>query len=288
MQLRAVQARAQGKLKRALARAPLLESWADRRYDRALAQHAPRLQDLGCVWAELVATMKRDMVATLDGATLIPADVLHEARWLCQELARDDSAHSTIVCSPSALARAPSVYAWGLADTNLDLAESYIELPVRYLGVSFKRERADAASFDTRQWHLDVEDRRMLKLIVYLDAVDEESGPFEYLDRATTLMMSTKLDYTSGFVDDARLERVVARDAWRTVLGPPLTTVVVDTCRLMHRARPPRVRDRYSMSFSYCSARPTQLFPEYLPPRAFVASLASQLSARQRSAAAHA
>jgi hypothetical protein len=283
--LSAVASRAHGKLKRALRSAPLVREWHDRRYSEAREQHAKTLP-IQASHSALLDQLEREMIAIVDGTALVPPAVVACAREQCVELAREVSGSSTVECPYAQVA--PALYTWGLAQDNLDLAECYLGLPVRYLGVSIKREKADARALDVRQWHLDVEDRRMLKMIVYLDEVGLDDGPFEYLDRAHTLEASKRLRYRSGFVSDAEFAAVAPRSAWRAMLGPSLTVALVDTCRLFHRARPPRRRDRYSMSFAYCTERAHQLFPEFLPPKSLVHPMTQGLNARQRAAAAYA
>jgi hypothetical protein len=280
----AVRSRAHGKVKRALLSAPLLRAWDERRYAEARTRHLETLKAQAERHVVLLEKLEREMIAIVDGSPFIPSSVLTYAREQCRELARDVSARSTVECAYAKVA--PTVYAWGLAQENLDLAECYLGLPVRYLGVSIKREKADTRALDVRQWHIDVEDRRMLKMIVYLDEVGIDDGPFEYLDRSHTVTATKQLRYSSGFVSDTAFAHAVARTDWQVMLGPPLTVALVDTCRLFHRARPPKRRDRYSMSFSYCSERAHQVFPEFLPPKSFVHPLTQGLDARQRAAAA--
>jgi hypothetical protein len=280
-----VAARFRGRVKRTLLGAPGLKQWSDHAYYAALGRHAERLPATAHPLPEVLSSLRRERVVCTDGAAWVPPDVHAEALELCQLLAGDKSARSTVEAGTADLARRQRLFLWGLAHENLDLAECYIGLPVHFLGVSVKREKADARAVDIRCWHRDVEDRRMLKLVIYLGAVGVDDGPLEYLDRVDTRQAIDRLGYRSGFVSDRRMAQAVPPGRWQAVTGPALTATVLDTCRLFHRARPPRRHDRYSMTFSYCSTRPHQLFPEYLPSRDLVASLAAQLCSRQRAAA---
>ena len=126
----------------------------------------------------------------------------------------------------------------------------------------------------------------MLKLITYLSDVDDGAGPFGYLDRNASDRVVRNLQYWSGFISDAQLETVLPRDRWRAATGPALCTTFVDTCRLLHRATPPRATDRYSVTFSYCSQQPFQRFEELLPTADQVARLTEGMTERQQRAAA--
>ena len=137
-----------------------------------------------------------------------------------------------------------------------------------------------------REWHIDIEDRHTLKLVIYLSDVDgADDGPFEYLDREATERARSAIRYLSGFVADERLAQATAREEWRQVTGPRFTAAVADTCGLFHRARPPVSHDRYSMTYSYCSDRPFQVLREYLPNRQQAFRLREQLTPRQLAAA---
>jgi hypothetical protein len=192
-------------------------------------------------------------------------------------------AHSLHV-PPAMLLAHPQPYAWGLAPALVNLAELHFGLPVEYLGVDVKRELADGVTAGTRQWHLDPEDERMLKLILYLDDVDDGAGPFEALDAASTERVCAALGYRWGdHFDDEAVARVVPRSAWRRCTGPRHTAVLVDPARCLHRASPPTRRDRYSMTFSYTSRRAYFAFRESRELQAgFVAAWGHRLDARER------
>ena len=102
---------------------------------------------------------------------------------------------------------------------------------------------------------------------------------------ADTTTATTALKYWSGFVTDEDMATVVPRSSWRQATGPRLTAIYVDTCRLFHRAMPPTTTKRYSMTFSYSTTTPFQVFPEFLQARDSVAALAERMTPRQRLAA---
>jgi hypothetical protein len=215
---------------------------------------------------------------------MIPGEVLEAADRLAARLHLSTSANRSVDCSPDDLASEPVLFKWGLTEVNLDLAESYIGLPVLYLGVGVKRERADGIASEVRQWHMDIEDRRMLKLIVYLSDVDDGCGPFEYIDPARSALAVRALHYSSGFVSDVAMDRTVPAERWLRVTGPRLCATFVDTTQVFHRARPPTTSDRYSMTFSYSSATPYQEFLEYRLDRMTLGRLRGELTPRQRRA----
>ncbi len=267
-----------------LLRAPMVKQVADTRYFAALGRHAGELPWLDHDRFSVVTDLRKDWFAKRDGSKLLPAAVLKSAGVFVEQLKADTSDRSCVRITPEQLADDATLFSWGLCDENLDLAECYIGLPVHFLGVEVKRERPDGQATDVRQWHIDVEDRRMMKIISYLSDVDSTCGPFNYLDRPTTGRAVRNLNYWSGFVPDANMNSAVPQGEWTQALGPRLTTVFVDTCRLFHRAMPPSKVDRYSMTFSYSSTTPFQVFPEFMQNRKTMMRLRDKLTPRQRTA----
>ena len=198
-------------------RSPLGERF--RRNANILAP-APR-QPIGGYDVDTLAQLRREFVATLDMSKVIPDEIQRRATAMSDELAkapRDGKARVPLDMVVDDL----EVWRWGLSDSNLDLCEWYLGGPVRYLGVNVRREFADGRWVHVRQWHMDIEDRNTMKIIVYLSDVDGGSGPFEYLSRDATKRAVKALRYSSGRVDDDRMADVVDRSDWRTVNRPTI------------------------------------------------------------------
>lgn len=263
-------ARVRIKVKRELLRAPLIGSWSDRRYRARLRRHAGSLPDLTGDMFDVFSDLRNHGIAVRDATPMIPAAVLDVADELADRLREsthnpvetDLPAHMPEITLPSDSADMATdslpLYEWGLADENLDLAEHYIGLPVYFHGVGVRRERADGlANFHTRRWHMDIDDYRMLKIIVYLnDVVDGGCAPFEYLNPSATEHAARVFRYSAGHVSDAALARVVPPADWTQVTGPRLTAIFVDPKRVFHRVHPPNKTDRYSFTLTYTSTTP--------------------------------
>src|SRR5690606_1778981 len=73
------------------------------------------------------------------------------------------------------------LYLAGLDPLLLQLAERYIGLPPLYLGVEAKVEFPDGLSGGTRNWHWDLEDVRVLKIVLFVSSVGGDDGPLECL-----------------------------------------------------------------------------------------------------------
>jgi hypothetical protein len=159
-------------LKREVLRLPPLRRLWDRAYDVQLQQHASSLPRLTEQDAQLVDTLRHEGALLVDFESLgIPGTtrLLVAGRSLMPELVNYSwSGDSTASMPPEQLIAHPAIYRFGLEERLLDIAESYIGLPPMYLGVEFKRERADRRAIDVGQWDRDVEDPRMLKIIIYM------------------------------------------------------------------------------------------------------------------------
>ncbi|HEY9622231.1 MAG TPA: 2OG-Fe(II) oxygenase [Crinalium sp.] len=149
----------------------------------------------------------------------------------------------------------PALFLWGLEERLLDILENYLGLPVAYHGVSFRRDVADGSQQGTRQWHIDIEDRRMAKIIVYFNEVGPDNGPYEYISKSLTPPPWVfKRNY--GFIPDDVVEKAVPPEKWTACTGAAGTVVFTDTCGVFHRGRMPNRAERLAMFFTYTSRRP--------------------------------
>ncbi len=163
----------------------------------------------------------------------------------------------------------PTVFRWGgLTEKHLDLAEHYIGLPVRYLGVEIKREAPGESSHQAiRRWHIDVEDRRMLKMIIYLSDVDDQSAPFEYVDSASTQrILFSRRDVRRPLPSADTFENIIFEEEIHRVTGPRLTVIYADTSHILHRVKTPTESERTSVTFVYASDTAFYAYPHFMPP----------------------
>lgn len=151
---------------------------------------------------------------------------------------------------------------WGLGERLLDIIENYIGLPLLFHGVDIRRDIADAPITDARQWHLDIDDDRMVKVIVYLNNVGVTGGPYEYIPRSFTKEIISSLGYTSGFVDEETIAKIVPPQNWKTCAAKAGSIIITDPCNVFHRAKPAK-RNRYSITFGYTSRLPKVFLSEF-------------------------
>ena len=74
-----------------------------------------------------------------------------------------------------------------LDERVLDIVNSYMEMFSRFYYLTLNVAKPVTTGMKptaSQRWHRDPEEKKMIKLLLYLDDVDEESGPFIYIPRS--------------------------------------------------------------------------------------------------------
>jgi hypothetical protein len=194
--------------------------------------------------------------------------------------------HNTIADPARLMTQTPELFCWGLQAQLLTFVECYLQQPVAYLGVTLHRSVANGRQVGTRIWHVDGEDYRMIKLLVYLNDVDRTGGPFEYIPRGLSPSYQAFRGIAKTKIDDEAMANVVPRDQWRACVGEADTAIWVDPTVVFHHGRLPD-RDRFTLTFSYTSQQPRDLdrCRNAFPHPALITALRDQLDDRQWQAA---
>lgn len=267
-----------------LMRSPAMRNRHLERREQQRRDHQRALPPLDAKGLQTLEALERDWMKETSLDALAPGqgvlEDLESLRAVTQR--RRPFGRNPTFASPEEIYRHARAWTWGLSPGLLDLVENYLGVPAWYWGADVRCERADGRYFGVRQWHRDVEDLQMLKLLVYLSDVGADAGPFEHLSRTHSREATTGLRYVSGFVADDALARVVPREKWLRRLGSRGTATFVDTCQLFHRASPPAATDRYSITFIWTSRHPLKTYP--VPPMktAHREAIFERLDARQR------
>ena len=160
------------------------------------------------------------------------------------------------------LACVPQLIKWGLEERFLAIAHNYFGLPAAYRGLILRRDFADGICRETRQWHRDSEDVRILKIIVHITDVDENGGAFRFLPRAHAPKKG--IAYVNGRVPENIMGRLVSADKYVTCVGLAGTVVFADTASVWHHGCVPESADRLTAFYAYNSHCP--LRPHYCQP----------------------
>jgi hypothetical protein len=141
----------------------------------------------------------------------------------------------------------------------LDLANAYLRMwaKLSYVDLWYTVPQAkEAERVASQLWHFDFDDRHLLKAFLYLDDVDEETGPFEYVagsqpgGRYHGVRPWRPMGY--GRVPEDDVSRQVPDDAIRTFTAPRGTIIFCNTSGL-HRGGFATARARVLATATYCS-----------------------------------
>ncbi len=268
-----------------VARVPPVRMVSQRRYDARRGDHRERLPVLTPAHAELIARLDRDGAVVTDLDVLgLPdtADMKAELLECVDVLAsRPTVGQSSSYLTHDELMMHLPLWRWGVCEELLALAENHVGLPLTYHGAFVARQVADGRVVGTRQWHRDIEDRRMLKIMVWLNDVDAEGGALAYVPYAQSSEVARALHYVGGFVSEETMSQKVHEDEVRRTEGPQWTALLFDPARVFHRGTPPRSADRYALTLTWTSTRPVKTMPNEPFTKADAARIRAGLNPRQ-------
>lgn len=274
------------KIKFGLLGAPLIKSFAEHRYRRRLESFAGSIPPISEARSQIVDALNDRGVfsSSLQQFTVCPSRSLRKpVDQLMADLQVDiGDRRQSIVISQDHIIKYPEIYLWGIDESMLDIAENYLGLPVLYQRVDVRRDFAHTDTpFHNTQWHLDTADRRIIKLIIYLNDVSAGGGPFEYIPKDRSGTICQALNYRSGFVSDEAMQSLVPTKDWRLCTGSLDTIVMASTADTFHRIRAPVDADRLSITYSYTSRQPVRTFGKVHVSPQDVLAISKHLTERQ-------
>jgi hypothetical protein len=190
--------------------------------------------------------------------------------------------------TPEDLLEYREIYRWGLHPVLLRIVEAYQRRPVAYDGPLVFHARADGRETATRRWHLDREDRRVIKVAIYLHDVGDDGGPFQVLNYAAR---KPGEPFRYRLFDTAGLKKTFGANTVdqniKTCPGKSGTVIIAETGRFYHRGKPATSRERSTIFFSYFSRSPRHPFfcSRSRLSRSQIVELVSGLDPAQRAAA---
>ena len=253
------------RLKREIYRIPPIQAIKEQAYQKALSDRAPLLPELDDMGLSIVKTVREE------GTCIIPIEKLqlsstnqmmetafalaNNLKLLDPQLAKDSGCE--VGSGSEDLREFTEMLLWALEPKLLNIIENYIGLPILYQGFAMRRSVADGQFSGVRRWHIDWEDRRIIKIIIYLNDVVEGGGAYNYISRKVTDRAIEKLNYYNlGYVSDEEMVNAVSKSEWTNCLAPKGTVIISDTSSVFHRAQPPTKQERYSITFCYTSDMP--------------------------------
>ncbi|AFY53329.1 Phytanoyl-CoA dioxygenase (PhyH) [Rivularia sp. PCC 7116] len=241
---------------------PFLCTQDELNYRVARKRHFDNLPAISDYEQSLIDTIKSEGVAmTSLEALSIPSTkpMFQSAKALMPKIPRSLSQGKNeyvVHATPEQILEHKEIFLWGLEQPLINIVENYIGLPVAYHGAYYRRDTTNPVQLKSRLWHIDPEDRRVLKVIIYLNDVNEKNGPFEYIPQSFTDKIISSLRYKYGYVQDRTMEKVISPLHFKSCLGVAGTVVFASTGSIFHRGKIPISSDRYTLFFDYTSRNP--------------------------------
>ncbi|MEA5575267.1 phytanoyl-CoA dioxygenase [Anabaena sp. UHCC 0451] len=157
----------------------------------------------------------------------------------------------------------PEFFTWGIEKRLQNIIEHYIRLPIAFHGVHVRKDFPNEQQLQTLLWHKDSEDRRMIKVIIYLNDVTEKHGSFEYIPLPDNLVDWWKyyqVDYAlwqSNYlgINDEKMKKIISKSAWKSCPGKAGTVIFVDPRNVLHHGTV-RTEERSTLFFVYTANPP--------------------------------
>jgi hypothetical protein len=148
-----------------------------------------------------------------------------------------------------------------LHSSLLSVVNAYIGIysKVRYLTFWLNLHKPDQKEMASQFWHRDHEDRRILKLFLYLEDVNEGSGPFSYVPgmHRGKLRHIDPIDSTgktNGTIraNDEAMNKIISKEKWFIGVAPKGTIIIADT-KSYHKGGLAKTNDRHLLTAAYYS-----------------------------------
>ena len=172
---------------------------------------------------------------------------------------RNTGLHCFSMSPQQMLPRFPALVRFGLEERILDIVEAYLGVPVAFTAVNLRKDIGGGNQVGTRFWHLDTEDARVIRMMVYLNDVSLADGPFEYIPRRATesaRRLRERAYRSAGdpiFDDEMRTH--VPESEWQSITGPAGTVLLADNAVCYHHGKVHN-SERIVLIYTYTSRKP--------------------------------
>lgn len=268
---------------------PFLRQRADIAYQIAVERHKPNLPNISKDDIDLVEKIKNEgvVVTSLDDLGIVSnTQLINAAKKVASEMKPNiynEQNKFVIHANSQQIMEFPEIFLWGLEQRLLNIVEHYLGLPVAYHGAYFRRDIANKLEIGSRLWHIDPEDRKVLKIIVYVNDVGEQQGPFQYLPQTLTPNLVKSLNYSYGYIPDQTMQKFISPNNYKSCIGNSGTVIFAATGSIFHRGKPPEASERFSIFFDYTSRRKDELFYiNFTLPQKDLLTLSNNLSEQQK------
>ena len=269
---------------------PAISRELTKAYEKARASHRQHLPKLSPLDMDVVAGLEKNgvYITSLDELDLPGTDALWASAtgianaYSLRAKTGEFAGEYTVQVGAEDLMRHPHIVRWALNDRILNIVETYLGLPAAYDTMNFFYTLADGRQVAARRWHRDVEDRRMVRVIVYLHDVDADTGPLEILHRSfpgSDTLDGANFPVLTQEMLEERLGSTLASGDVTTCTGMAGTVIFADVASHYHRGRPAIARDRCAIFYKFFSRTP--LRPFFCERHVFSREQLSELAAGQ-------
>ncbi|WP_066376469.1 phytanoyl-CoA dioxygenase [Anabaena sp. CA = ATCC 33047] len=245
---------------------PLISHSIDHEYKAAVTNYANNLPALSADDSKLVETLNNDgiVITSLENISIpLTQEMLLSAKSLMPKISKSISANKNefaLHATSEQIIEHSHIFLWGLQQRLLNIAENYLSLPVAYHGAYFRRDISNQVQKKSRLWHLDKEDIRMMKIIVYLNEINEDCGPFQYIPKSFTSSIFKSLNYDYKYLTDETMAKAISPSNWQSCIGAFGTVIIADTASIFHKGKVPVSSDRFAIFYDYTSRQPKHPF----------------------------
>lgn len=254
--------KARNKILREINYISFLKTQSELGYQATLEKHRSNLPALCAADLALLSTLQEEgaVITSLESLS-IPStgQMLQATERLIPKIPNSisgDKNEYVVHATNQQIMEHPEIFMWGLQKRLLNIIENYIGLPVAYHGVYFRRDIANEVEHTSRLWHLDTEDRKVLKVIIYLNDIMDDIGPFQYIPQSLTPTIASSLNYNNGYIKDSTMQEYVSPSDYKSCTGSAGTVVIAGTAIIFHRGKIPLSGDRFALFFDYSSRQP--------------------------------
>ena len=249
------------KMVKKIATIPFIRYQEDLAYQKAVKNHIINLPLLNKADSDILENITEKGVVITSLADLgisSTSNILAAVKKLLPQIPPNIAIQQNefvVHASSQQLMEYPEIFFWGLEQRLLNIVENYLGLPVAYNGVYFRRDIANKIEQGSRLWHIDREDRKILKIIIYLNDTNEQTGPFQYIPPDLTSEIAKALKYTSGYIQESTMRKFISPENYKSCTGSAGTVIFAATGSIFHRGKVPINSDRFAIFYDYSSRR---------------------------------
>lgn len=257
----------------------------NRKGRRLLKSNPPVLNDLQ---KSILADLKRDGIATTSLRELFTdRDLLSELQAFAESLEENAATRTKKQFLQSYwdvkinVDLANPFLKLALNDKLVDLANAYMEMwtKLNYITLMKTVVMPESGPVQSQRWHRDPEEKRQCKVFVYLNDVDEDTGPFIYVPQSVRGKKYGRLfpqkPPEGNYPSEGVIEKLIPPSEIRYLTGKAGTVIFCDTTGL-HKGGHSRAKSRLMFTVFYSAPTYSEQsrFNEVVSP----SELAQQLS----------